>query len=312
MISYGDFALLRPWWLAALPLIALMALAARRRAGFGDWERAADPGLLAVMARRSERAARRGARRFAPDPASAALACLALALAGPALRASGAERHRNLDANLILVDLSAQATSLAQLRQSRAAAQLALEAGASRQAGLVLYAGDAYLAAPATDDSAAVGSLIFAYDGETVPDAGARPDKALALARRIAKAMDLSAGDVTLISSGAGLDEAALAEARALRAQGLAVHALFLAADARDAETDAGARRAALGRLAAAGGGAAADAAAPRPVLDAVAGRAIRRLGDARAAALFWRDLGPFVLPAAGLFLLLALRRGAR
>ncbi|ACK51397.1 von Willebrand factor type A [Methylocella silvestris BL2] len=309
MIAFGSFALLRPWWLLALPLAAMAFYAIKTRGGgLGQWERAVDPPLLSAMARRGLLAPG-GKSDLAP--ALWALVVLALALSGPALKRRDADRFRNLDANLILVDLSSEATDRAQLRQATTAAHLALEAGAARQTGLIVYAGDAYLAAPMTDDSAATGSLIFALDGETVPDPGVRPDRALALARRLAANAKIVAGDVTVISSGAGVNEAALSEARALAAAGLKVHTLFASQDSRG-ESGQGAGRAALAKLAAAGAGVAADAGGPSPVTAAIAGRAIRRLGGSSVASLYWRDYGRYLAFAACLPLLLAFRRIAR
>ncbi|MFD1283235.1 VWA domain-containing protein, partial [Methylobacterium goesingense] len=49
----GTCAILRPWWLVAIPLVAALALrAAWRSAPLGDWTRAVDPGLMALLARR--------------------------------------------------------------------------------------------------------------------------------------------------------------------------------------------------------------------------------------------------------------------
>ena len=52
-MSLGDYALLRPLWLIAIPLVAALALrAAWRSAPLGDWVKAIDPALMAMLNRR--------------------------------------------------------------------------------------------------------------------------------------------------------------------------------------------------------------------------------------------------------------------
>ncbi|MFD0938573.1 VWA domain-containing protein, partial [Methylobacterium trifolii] len=53
MSALDAYALLRPWWFLAIPVVALLALrAASRAAPLGDWTRAVDPALMAHLARR--------------------------------------------------------------------------------------------------------------------------------------------------------------------------------------------------------------------------------------------------------------------
>ncbi len=308
MITFGSVALLRPWWLVALPLLAILFFVTRRKTSdLAGWTRAVDPPLLAAMLRR----AGDQAGRAKIDVIFCVAALTALALSGPALRRADADRFRNLDATLIALDLSINAANGAGLRQAATAAQLALDHANGRQLGLILYAGDAYLASPLTDDAAAIGALLFAVDGQTVPDLGERPDRALALARQILEEARIIGGDVILISPGGGLDGAAMRQASALAAEGHAVHTLFTPPGG-EGEALAVAGRAALTDLASAGHGIAEDAARPSGVLDAISNRAIRRLGANFAGVLAWRDYGRLLLIAAALPLLFVFRRSAR
>lgn len=305
MIAFGSVALLRPWWLIAVPVVAILFLMTRRKKGaLAGWESAVDRPLLDAMLRR--RAA--GAPRPKIDAIFCAAVLTALALSGPALRRADSERFRNLDATLIAMDLSIGATSGWQLLQAATAAHLVLEHANARQVGLILYAGDAYLASPLTDDAAALGALLFALDGQTVPDLGERPDRALVLARQILREAQITGGDVVLVSAGGGVDQVSMREASALAAEDHALHTLFTPPSG-ESEIPASARRAGLAALATAGGRIAEDAAAPSGVLAAISDRAIRRLGANFVGVLAWRDFGRFLLIAAALPLLLVFRR---
>jgi Ca-activated chloride channel family protein len=298
MIALGSFALLRPYWLLVLPaLLLLLRLTARRDSTLGDWPQAVDAPLLAELLRRQG-----GAH---PAPRASAIywsvALIALALSGPAVKTASATQFRNLDAALILLDVSKGQG----LPQAVGAAQLILASGGARQTGLVLYAGDAYLASPLTDDVSALEALLFAVDDKTVPDGGARPDRALAFARRLMRETGAFAGDVILVSGGDGADEGARMQAAALAASGHALHTLFVAPGSPSGGAGA------LNALAAAGRGVAGDATHAEDVAAAVAGRRIERVEQSARRALEWRDYGRWLLLLAAAPLLLYLRSGA-
>jgi len=282
---------------AAVPPALLLLLRFTRRldASLGDWRRAIDAPLLAAMLRRQ------GGDNQPRSDASLywSVGLIALAMSGPAVKDSDTTHFRNLDSALILLDVSKADT----LPQATAAAQLVLEGGGARQTGLVLYAGDAYLAGPLTDDVAALESLLFAVDDKTVPDGGVRPDRALAFARRIMKESGAFAGDVTLISDGGGLDARARAEAAALAADGRLLHTIFVASHPSDYPG-----KATMAALASDGHGIAGDAAHAEDVAAAVASRRVERVAKGARRALEWRDYGQMLLLAAAVPLLLYLR----
>ena len=308
MIVLGAFAVLRPWWLLALPLAGVLTLLARgQTAGLGDWQRAIDPHLLAAL---RARGAATGGSGGTLRAAIAAILVVIVALSGPALRRSQGGGLRNLDATLIVMDLSNDATSGLLLRRAQGAAQMLLQRAGARQLGLILFAGDAYLAAPLTDDAAATGALLFALDAQTVPDPGNRPARALALARKVLREADIIAGDVVLVSSGAGLDAATTREAAGLKSDGHALHALYLRHDEATELPDS-IRRSGMAALAAAGGGISADVAGPEPVLAEISGRALQHVGAGRLGISGWLDMGRWLLLAALAPLLLMFRRAA-
>lgn len=304
MTWFAGFALLRPIWLIALPAIAICAYCFARRGGtIGAWERAVDPALLGAMARRGAVLA---GKAHGNPPLTAAALFIVLALSGPALERRDAETFRNLDATLIVVDLSHAMVDGERLQQSRIAARTIADSAGTRQTGLLVYAGDAYVASTLTTDADALGVTIFALESDTVPDRGNRPERALKLARQTLRDAGVVAADIVLISAGASIDEEAAREAHVLNALGYRLHAVQVG-PGREVE-----RRAALSALAAAGGGTATTTFALDGLAAQLRARPVERVGAGDYAVLVWQDVGRFLLIGAAFSTLLLFRRSAR
>ena len=296
----GSVALLRPWWLLALPVVVGVYVMSRPRGGsLAAWETASDPHLLAAMVARGATGA--GTRLRTP----AVLATLVLgilALAGPAIRRHDANRLRNLDATMLVVDVSQAMADGGHIREAAVAADDVLDHLGARQAGLVVFAGDAYAASALTDFPGAIATDLFALDDTTVPDPGVRPDRGLVLAGKMLDEAHIISGDIVLVTSGDGLDgTAAIRAAAVLAGAGRRVYAMA-----------AGDPGAATKAMAAAGGGFAVDMLHPERLLATLSGRAIERTGSSAINALTWRDLGRFILLIAALPLLLGFRKVGR
>jgi Ca-activated chloride channel family protein len=307
------FTLLRPWWLLALPLLALLAWrAAHRAAPLGDWVRAVEPHLMAAL---QARGAVRPGRRSGQALLVLAAALLTLGLAGPALERRDVAGFRNLDAAIIALDLSRSVTEGGRLGEARALAQALAEAAGTKAVALIVYAGDAYLVATPTTDRDSLNTILFALDGATVPDRGSHPARALALARRTLAEGAVVTGDVVLVSDGGGLDEASsrettAREAAALRDEGHRLHTVLVTDPALPPEAPRP-DGAGLARLAALGGGAAGSLDAPGPVLAAFSETIAHHLAEGGYAVLAWQDLGRWLAGLALLPVLLLFRRSA-
>lgn len=309
MIVHGDLALLRPWFLLAVVAVVAAALAIRTRGSLGDWRRATDAPLfsaLSALGLVSGTDAR--PRRFGPLVLAALTA--AAALTGPAVRRADADAWRNLDGLVIAVDLSRSMTEGGGLSEGRFAALEVAAAAPGRQAALVVYAGDAYLAETFTADHGALGEMIAALGPDLVPDQGSDAARALGFAgERLAEA-GIVAGDVVLVTDGGGLGADAAAAATALKAAGARVHVVLATSTGADGRpTDPAAAEAAAASVATAGGGRWAPATDPKAVTAAIAGEAAVRLGRSDLVALGWFDLGRPLLAVAALLLLPAFRR---
>ncbi len=304
MTDIWGYALMRPLWALAIPVIALLGVAlARRRRALGAWEAAVDAPLLAALDRLGK--VSRGGRRIGwLAPVIAAL--IALALTGPSKERRDGVAFRNLDGVVIAVDLSRSMIEGGRFADAMTTARLIALSVGTRQVSLVVYGGDAYRASAFTSDAAALGQTIAFLDADTVPDDGSRPERALVLGGRILRDAEIILGDLVLISDGGGLGPEAMAQARALNEAGVPLSTIFVPSRAPQSPPP---DRAALDRLAAAGGGAAGDLLDPFPVTRALEQGLERRLRAMEDAVHRRRDYGRFLLLLAVIPALMLFRR---
>lgn len=310
MIEFLGLTLLRPWWLLGVPLaVAVAFVAVRRSGGVGDWKRAVDDHLLDAIARRGGVVSGKGRGALV---ASIAAGLIALALVGPATERTGASNFRNLDTMILALDLSRSVADSGEFRDAKIAALAAAEAAGTRQVAVIAYAGDAYLVSPPTTDRKGLETTLFALDGQTVPDAGSAPARALGLARRTLTEAGVVGGDVVLVTDGGGIDDGATNEARGLKDDGQALQAIFVAPS-----TATGAApgpkltgKPELEALASVGGGAAGTVDHPEAVFERVSRNVAERLGPGAFSSLIWRDYGRWLLALAAIPALLMFRRG--
>lgn len=310
MTELLGLTLLRPWWLLGLPLaIAVAFVAVRRSGGVGDWRRAVDGHLLDAIARRGGVVAGKGRGALV---AALCAGLIALALVGPAAEKSDASGFRNLDTMMIVMDLSRSVAESPEFPDAKVAALTAAEAAGSRQVAIIAYAGDAYLVAPPTTDRKGLETTLYALDGQTVPDAGSAPARALGLARKTLKEAGVVGGDVVLISDGGGIDDGARGEARGLKSDGQALQTIYVtpktATDAPPGPKLAG--KPELEALAEIGGGASSTVANTDAVAERVGRNVAERLGPGAFSSLVWRDYGRWLLAFAAIPALLMFRRG--
>ncbi len=218
-MSGFEVTLLRPWWLLALPVLAVFGWwLLGRKSGLGDWQRSADPALLQAMI-----ALGRVGRTTGRAPAMsllAALALIVLALTGPAVQRRDALSFRNLDGVLFVLDTSQSVTDDPRWPQMLAMGRFGLSALGTRPGGLIVYAGDAYVATDMTLDHLQLGQTLSLITAETVPDVGSRPERALDLAAGLLDTAEVIAGDVIIFTDGDGLGPDSLRATAAIARQG--------------------------------------------------------------------------------------------
>ena len=223
----SEFAFLRPWCLLAIPPgLAFVWWLRRIYHRSGPWESILDPVLLPHLV-----AGDRGTLRAWPWALMAAsVVVTGIALAGPAFDVVDNAVFRSLSARVIVLDVSRSmdARDISPSRMARARHKVSdlLVRSRDRRAGLVVFAGDAFVVAPLTRDAETLDHLLSAIDTSVVPVQGSRPDLGLAAAGRLLEHGHATAGEIILVTDGLTgpktRDAAALLAARGIRVSLLA------------------------------------------------------------------------------------------
>jgi Ca-activated chloride channel family protein len=330
--ALADFHFLRPLWLLLLAAVPLFWLLRRHgRADAGAWRDVIDPHLLPHLIERID--AGSGRAGLVLGIALWTLSCVALA--GPAWEREPMPLYRNQAARVLALELSS--TMMAQdekpSRFERARYKLVdiLERSRDYQTALIGYAGEAFVAAPLTDDIGTVRNLVDALDPTTMPVAGNRAALAIEEAHELIKQAGLHNGYIIILAY--GVYDRAIAAARKAQAEGLVVSVLGVGTTAGapvpltqgDFLKDDDGRvvvskldDASLRELAEAGGGRYATLSADSHDLDALLMDRSGVAADASAAdasadlaaSTRWRDRGPWLLLLVLPLAAFAFRRG--
>jgi len=332
MSAFADFHFLRPLWLLLLLAIPLFLLMRHRgRADAGAWRSAVDAHLLPHLIERIDT----GTGRSGAVLAIALWTLTSMALAGPAWEREPVPLYRNQAARVLALELGA--TMLAQdakpSRFERARYKLVdmLERSRDYQTALIGYAGEAFVAAPLTDDIGTVRNLVDSLDPSTMPVAGNRASRAIEQAEALVHQAGLHSGDIILLAD--SVDDDAIAAARKAASQGLKVSVLGIGSPTgapvplaqgdflKDDHGDVIVSRldeAGLRALAEAGGGRYATLSADAHDIDslladraqAVAGAQKTEANEDLTASTRWRDRGPWLLLLLVPLAAFAFRRG--
>ena len=221
----AEFHFLRPWWLLMLALAPFVIWFWRRRRGqAGNWQAVVDAHLLPHLVDQQTEPTGRGHLWLA-----ASLVVLAgLALAGPAWERQPLPLVRNDAARILAIELAPTmlAADIKPTRLERARYKLndILTASRDMQTALVGYSGDAFVAAPLTDDANTVRNLVDALGPGVMPVVGNNTDRAIAEALKLVEQAGLERGELILLADSAG--ERAIDAARAAHARGLRISVL--------------------------------------------------------------------------------------
>lgn len=223
-----EFHFLRPGWLLLLPLVPLALLAlARARRDRRRWEAVCDPALLPHIL--IDRTA--GPRRRWPGVVLGLAGLLGIvALAGPAWERLPQPVFRSQSALVVALDLSRSmdAADLTPSRLARATFALRdiLEERSDGQTGLVVFAADAFVVSPLTDDTGTILAQLPALEPAIMPAQGSRPERGIELAATLLSQAGAGRGDILLLTDGAADDAAAQAAARSAARSGFRLSVL--------------------------------------------------------------------------------------
>ncbi|MDE0308746.1 MAG: VWA domain-containing protein [Acidiferrobacterales bacterium] len=212
-----EFVFLRPWWLLLLLLGPLLAFAITRR-GSDSWATVCDPLLLRHLICSGNNTSVVFVRTVALTTWTLAVA----ALAGPAWDREKADLFENLEATVVVLDLSQSMNSTdllpSRLERARYKSIELIESQNSRATGLVVFAGSAFKVVPVSDDFATSTHLLQSVQTSMMPVQGSRASLGIEQARQMLKGSGYRAGTVVLIAD--EVDSAAVNAARALRDDG--------------------------------------------------------------------------------------------
>lgn len=201
MAQFSEFHFLRPeWFYALIPMVLLFLLLKTRAAVSSNWSRSIDSALLPYLIEPSAPGLQR-------NPFYLLLIVwllIIIALAGPVWEKTPQPVHTKEDALIIVLDLSFSmyAVDIKPNRLTRARQKL-LDVLKKRQegvTGLIVYAGDAHVVSPLTDDSNTIASMVPALSPDIMPIYGSAFAPAMELALQMFRDGNVSNGRILLIA----------------------------------------------------------------------------------------------------------------
>jgi Ca-activated chloride channel family protein len=199
----ADFHWLRPEWLWALPLVALITFAmTRRELAPGNWHRIVDPALAPYVLSRA--ASGRHSYRWWLMALGGIIAVLSLA--GPSWNRVELPVFRSEQAMVIALDLSrsmdAQDLTPSRLTRARLKILDILERRKSGQTALVVYSANAFTVTPLTTDVDTVAALVNSLGTDIMPSRGSYPVAAINKGLQLLQQAGVGHGEVLLITDG--------------------------------------------------------------------------------------------------------------
>jgi len=195
--------ILRPellWMLAACPLVA--AALWYRRSHQGDWSKVIDAELLSYLLP-DQRQQKQRSMVWLP---TLLLALTAVAAAGPSLNRVELPVIKRADALVIVLDLSASMLAAdvqpSRIQRSRQKILDLLETRDEGVTGLVVFAGDAHVVTPLTDDTRTIANLMPALSPAIMPLPGANATSGISMASELLRTAGAQGGQILLITDG--------------------------------------------------------------------------------------------------------------
>ena len=199
----ADFHFLRPFWLLLILSLPILVFTLRHlRLGDSGWARIIPERLLSPVIRHDGSS---GEQQRSPMlPVSLAVIALSIALAGPAWREAPTPLKQPGDSLVIVLDLSLSmlATDLEPNRLTLAKRKIRdiLDAREGSLNGLIVFAADAHVVAPLTDDGKTIEGMLDVLEPVIMPAPGNRADLAIARARDLLQQGAPGQGRILLIT----------------------------------------------------------------------------------------------------------------
>lgn len=201
--AIANFHFLRPWWLLALlPGFWLVRTVWRRNAQGTAWQKAIDPELLPwLLDKRPGRA-----QRAPVILLSVVWFASIIALAGPTWSQVPYPAQERQSALVVVLDQSLAMTvdDVSPDRQTVARRKLLdiLDQRDEGQTGLVVYAGEAHVVTPLTEDNVTIRALVPALSPDIMPAQGNNPSHGIELALQLLEESRSGTGHILLMTNG--------------------------------------------------------------------------------------------------------------
>jgi Ca-activated chloride channel homolog len=213
------------WFLALLPLAALIWQLRGHASGNSAWRRVCDPQLLSYLLIDPQRSD----RRLPLWLLVAGWLIAVVALADPVWQKRAQPVFSTEEARVVVLDLSrsmdASDLKPSRLERARYKVEDVLRRSKEGQVGLVAFAGDAFVVSPLTSDARTITEMLKALEPGLMPVQGSRVDRGLHKAGELLAQAGAAHGEILLVTDGYE-DHAALDAARDLRDQGYTVSVL--------------------------------------------------------------------------------------
>lgn len=203
MHIFADFHFLRPlWFLALLPIAFIVWRLIRQERNQGQWQELIAPELLPYLLEGKITKT----SKFIWGGLATTWLVTTFALAGPVWEKRPVAVEKNSDVLVIALDLSPSMLSqdLKPSRLVRARLKIldALNERTDGLTGLIVYAGDAHVVSPLTEDANTIRNLLPDLTPDIMPLSGSNTEAALARAAALIKDAGFTSGNILLITDG--------------------------------------------------------------------------------------------------------------
>lgn len=190
------------WFYAFIPLMLFLFFASNKVQSNRNWFAVIDKQLLPfVLTSESNKR-----RRYPLFLTFIAVSLCITALAGPVYKKLPQPVYREQSSLVVLLDLSQSmdATDIKTSRLSRAKLELLdiLQTRKTGQTALIVYAADAFVVTPLTDDNATIANLVPSLETDMMPAQGSNLTNALAKTVSLFKQAGIVRGDILVITDG--------------------------------------------------------------------------------------------------------------
>ncbi|MBE9567407.1 MAG: VWA domain-containing protein [Proteobacteria bacterium] len=189
------------WFYAFIPLLLFLLLSLKKQRSNKNWKSIIDPQLMPfVLSPSGETRQRRYPMLLVLIAASLGIT----ALAGPVYKKLPQPVYQEKSSLVVLLDLSQSmnATDVKPSRLSRAKLELLdiLKARKTGQTALIVYAADAFVVTPLTDDNATIANMVPSLETDMMPAQGSNFSAALAKAVSLFSQAGVINGDILAIT----------------------------------------------------------------------------------------------------------------